>query len=176
MPNNAIVSIDPGVSSGIAALTVSPAPKLLAYALFNFAKPRRDQALTATRHIWDLFQALRAEGVEIVAAVIEDQYVAKNPASTISLARCSGRWMEAIASCADEQLQRQIPIDFVAASHWQRMEIHGATRGRRQSRTELKRMSRIIVEQAFGVKVPIDAADAILLGRYSATRFFRKGV
>lgn len=176
MTNSAIISVDPGVSSGIAALTVSAAPKLLAYDLFNFSKRRRDQAFTASRHIWNLFSALHADGYKVVAAVIEDQYVAKNAASTINLARCSGRWMEAIAECADYFVGKQIPIQFVAASHWQRMEVHGATRGRRPKRNELKRIAQLIVEQAFKIKAPMDAADAILLGRYSAARFFRTGV
>jgi Holliday junction resolvasome RuvABC endonuclease subunit len=165
----AVVAIDPGNSSGIAVLTASPAPRLVLHDLFNFSKPRRGQATTPTEHLARVVTQAIDLGALVLAGVIEDQYVAKNASSAIALARCAGRWAEACA----EQIHRRdaaIPVEFIAASHWQRMEIHGATRGRRPKRADLKRASRDVVEQAFGVRIPIDAADAVLLGRYFATR------
>ena len=166
----AILSVDPGVNTGIAVLTVGPAPKLLSYSLFNFSKPRKGQYGTPTEHIHHTILEAGHQGVDIVSVVIENQYVAKNAYSAISLARCSGRWEEACQAVAWLNLSPSPPVSYVAASHWQKMELHGAMRGLRLSRAKLKRMAREVVEESFGVKVPTDAADAILLGRYHATR------
>jgi len=168
----AVIGIDPGVSSGVSVVSVEKIPRLLRSELFNFTKPRKGQFKTPSVLLANMIIEMDKERIDIIGAVIEDQYVGQNVRSSLTLAHNAGRWEEAIANIG-------VGCEYVLPSHWQRLELSGVTGGRAK-RDVLKRAARDIAERHFAVRLSVDAADAALIGRYYArkklTGLIRKGI
>lgn len=162
--NQSLIAIDPGAKSACALLTVEANPRLVLHNRWNATNPLASQLCTPTDVIRYLVAASQAHRMVVGYAVIEDQYVAKNNFSAISLARNSGRWFEACA-------QNGLRATFIKPSSWQSAELaHIRGTGKRKS---LKAATKAKAKALFGQDLCSDTADAAMLGRYAAIRFWR---
>lgn len=168
--DKALLSIDSAKHSGWAVVTIEAQPRLLLWDEFTFpGKRKKVSANTATSVVKAVTVAIseRTE-FDLALAVIEDQYldqgVKRNVDTLKKMARTSGRWEEAC-------LAHGIPVAFLLATTWQSAEL-GL---RKASREMLKAVAISKASAIFGEKLPGDAADAALMGRYAAIEFFWNG-
>lgn len=147
----AIISVDPGSSSGWSVLSIDINPKLIMYGIVNFSKRKG----SIDSYIKKIVLECNKKKIFIRSAIIEDQYLNKNVKSTISLARNSGRWQEAL-------LNSEIESSFIQASVWQSKTI------KLQNRIQLKKSSVLISKSLWNVELPVDVSDSALMGRFYA--------
>lgn len=92
-------------------------------------------------------------GLPIVSAAIESQYVSVNMATTLTLAVCAGRWVEACES-------NGIPVDMINPSEWQADMLNLANKA---SRKERKHAAIDMCRRLWHVDLDEHAADAALM-------------
>ena len=164
-----VIGIDPGVSSGIAVVTLEPVPKLV-----NHLAVRVDRELPS--HVLDGLC-----GHDIAAVAIESQYVSVNVASALRLAQIAGRWEEAVLAFGGlnfGQLIGNQPLTtlfWVKPNEWQSHMLSGFV-GRRTKRDARKKAAKTIALMRWGVKLETDVADAALIAAFQAERLAFKGM
>lgn len=162
MTDPVVLGVDPGAVSGWALVTIQASPRLVSFGKIEFTKPRRGEFRTASQCVqWALS---RPNTVELVA--IESQYLDRDPkriASMIKLCRSAGRWIEA----AEEGGLIHWEIN---PSKWQ-----SATLGARFTRDQLKKISRAVCAQRFGVNISHNISDAVLIATYAAVELYQNG-
>ncbi len=152
-----VLGVDPGSVSGWALLTIEAAPRVVRCGKIEFGKPRRREFRTASQCVaW----ACSGHAVELVA--IEGQYLDRDPkkiASMIKLCRSAGRWVEA----AEE----------AGLVHWEinPTKWQAAMLGKFK-RDQMKKISRAVCAQRFGVKAPDHISDAVLIGAWAAAELY----
>lgn len=151
-----VVAIDPGNNSGWSIMSVTMWPRLLASGSLKLDKTSPTSCIK--EKIKPILDTL---GDKTMIGIIEDQYVAKNIKSSLSLARTSGRWQEAL-------IQIGITPSFVEASEWQSAELSCP-----RNRVALKAAALAKVKAIFQIDTTTDTADAIMLGRYWAIKLTR---
>lgn len=158
----AILSIDPGKTSGLSIVTIKAFPLLLAHRVVRF-----DGMESCSWHVTNMLNQRIPEmiDVQVLYAVIEDQYLAtgkkKNPNTLKKLSRVAGRWQE---GCIFAGLE----VRFLYASVWQKAELGMVT----ASRDQRKRASK---SKAFGlwkIELTEDESDSAIMGRYAALKQF----
>lgn len=150
-PPQAVLAVDPGsIKTGLAVVSVSVRPRLLAWALVKMS------TAAPSARVLELLEAH-----QITSAAIEDQYLARNANTLKKLSRAAGRWEEACEAAG-------IPVKYVAPSSWQDKTLRGAGRHRPQ----LKAASMAVAQAETGIALPEDVADAYCLGRYLAIKLF----
>lgn len=157
-----VIGIDPGATSGWAALTVDPNPDLILFDSIAWPKPgtKKDLPANTPCAIVDaLVDTLSRFGHTIIGAAIEDQYLSRNPDSMKKLARNGGRWEEACRRIG-------IPVEWINTQKWQSAELGTA----RIDSDEVKRRCSMKTRGLWNRKVGKHAADAALIGRYYAIR------
>lgn len=157
-----IIGIDPGATSGWAALTVESNPRLLLVDSIKWPKPGTKKDLPANTPasvVESVISALGQSGHVVVGAAIEDQYLGLNPDTMKKLARNAGRWEEAFRRLG-------ISVQWVNPQTWQTKELGTSRIGS----AEVKRRCSMKVRGMWNVKVRQDAADAAIIGRYAAVR------
>jgi Holliday junction resolvasome RuvABC endonuclease subunit len=152
-----LIAVDPGVVSGWAIMTIEMSPILVKHGKVDFRKKQRSSvALLAAASEQFVFSAM----------AIEDQFLGMNVKSLITLARNSGRWLEAAAYYS-------IPkIEFVAPATWISAELGLSLR-----RKQIELMAKRKVDALYGVvKRSEHENSAILIGRYLAVKEAQEGL
>lgn len=161
----ALLAIDPGSErSGLAVLGVASAHREPLLVWSGHHDPKRS-ATTFTEIVRGIVADVAADGYEIHAAVIEDQFVRVNARSALTLARTAGRWVEACAVAG-------FAVELIPASQWQAAALARIvpTAGGRAKRPDLKAASVRHASRLWGVNLGPDEADAALMGRFVALR------
>lgn len=148
-----ILSIDPGVKSGVAVVAPGPPIRLIAYYHHRFALKRSRPPSEIIREIFGEFHPR--------FAVIEDQFHRKNLRTLKILARNAGRWEEA---CKVTGLE----VKWVNPQTWQTAIFKGAGRKREQIVAAYSALAKTETRVA---DLPVDVAAAYCLGRYAAIAF-----
>lgn len=157
----AVLAIDPGAVSGWALLTVGPSPQPVLTGTLHVTKPAKHQPETPSALVRLVAEEAAVRCITIVRAVIEDQYLDKNPDTLKKLARSAGRWEEALVAAG-------LPVEYLAASAWQSREL-----GMRGARREVLR--RAADAKAFGMwqlEGPEHLIDAALIARCVAVTMY----
>lgn len=154
------MGIDPGATSGWAAVTVEHNPALLLFDAMVMPKPGAPKDIppnTPSAVAEGIVEQFRRLGHTIVAVAIEDQYLSKNPDSMKKLSRNAGRWEEAWRRLG-------FPVVWVNAQVWQSAELGTS----RIDSAEVKRRCAMKVLGLWRKKVGAHSADAALIARYHA--------
>ena len=161
----AVLGIDPGSEPGLALLTVEPSPTPVLTRRFHFPKPPLGQLPSPTELVACLLVDAERAGVQVAKAVIEDQYLDKNPDTLKKLARNAGRWEEACVA-------NGLPVEYLPAVTWQAKELGG---GRGKGREQIKRLA-VAKAKSLGVDGDEHTADATLISRCAAIMmYYRSG-
>lgn len=157
-----IMGIDPGATSGYAALTATVNPKLLLCKHVVWPKPGSKKDLpanTPSAVVEREVEALSRLGHTVIGAAIEDQYLSVNPDSMKKLSRNGGRWEEAFRRLG-------IPVAWINTQTWQSAELGTC----KIDSKEVKRRCANKVRGLWNIRVNQNAADACIIGRYEAVR------
>jgi Holliday junction resolvasome RuvABC endonuclease subunit len=156
-----VLGVDPGAVSGWGLVTVEAAPRLVSFGKIEFAKPRRKEFRTASQCVrWAL-----STPNEVALVAIEGQYLDRDPkriASMIKLCRSAGRWVEAAEDAGLKHWE-------INPTTWQ-----SATLGARFTRDQLKKISRAVCAQRFGVNISHNISDAVLIATYAAVEIYHE--
>ncbi len=161
MKHEALIAIDPGNRSGYAVLTIESEPRLLFSGTVDVTKAGVQHSPS---HVLEFAQrhTLDKHGYSLTMGVVEDQFVGKNPATSIKIGRNSGRWEEACRRLF-------MDVTFIKPASWQHAQLKGLLpKGRGVKSVHRKRAAAQFVQIAYGRKLAQDAADAAVMGRYAA--------
>lgn len=159
-----VIGIDPGAVSGIAVVTLEPAPKLVSH-----SKVRVDKGNLPSTVLNNL------RGLDVAAVAIESQYVALNVSTAIRLAQTAGRWEEAVLACGafyfggDASNRPITTLHWVKPSEWQAHMLNGFI-GRRTKRKQRKEAARSVALYRWGVELETDVADAAMIAAFQAEK------
>jgi Holliday junction resolvasome RuvABC endonuclease subunit len=148
-----VIGIDPGTTTGWAIVEHAIPWKYVASGEIELSNQ-----CTATAFLESLLYPNRRP--ERVMVAIEDQYLDKNVATTIKLARMSGRWEEAA-------LHMGLNVKMINPKSWQSSEL-----GKRSMlRKQIKALARTKVRSLYGPLAAASehSADAVLIARYWAS-------
>jgi len=148
-----VLGIDPGLNAGWAVGSVEAKVRVLEWGVIK----TRDKPVTG------LVKELCRYPIGL--AVIEQQYLdegdRRNPRSVIRTAQLAGRWEEAL-------LLAGIPFTWVLASKWQGKMLKGLVNTYSGKSDDRKRAAKFLVKARWGMDLPSDAADAVLIMAYQA--------
>lgn len=157
-----VIGIDPGATSGWAAVTVDPNPALLLFDSIAWPKKGTKKDLpanTPSAIAEGIIDTLRQFGHVVVEVAIEDQYLSRNPDSMKKLSRNAGRWEESWRRLG-------IGVEWINTQKWQSAELGTA----RIDSAEVKRRCGMKTRGLWNRNVGQHAADAALIARYWAIR------
>lgn len=136
-------------------MSATPQTKLLFSQAVNFSRKIKPNPSALVRNL--------AAEFSIREAVIEDQYLSKNPDSLKKLSWNVGRWQEACASAG-------VSYTMLAAKTWQTV-ILGSTRMKRE---QIKMVSAQVARAETGQSLSEDVSDAYCIGRYWVIQNLRR--
>ncbi len=157
-----IIGIDPGATSGWAALTVELNPNLILSSSIKWPKPGAKTDLSANTPsavAEAIVTTLGRSGHTVIGAAIEDQYLSINPDSMKKLARNAGRWEEAWR-------RLDIPVAWINTQTWQSAELGTS----RIKSAEVKRRCEAKARGLWKKTIAKHEADAAIIGRYFAVQ------
>jgi Holliday junction resolvasome RuvABC endonuclease subunit len=150
----AILSIDPGETSGIAAVSVGAVPRLLWVGSLQLDKE------TPSSRVNRIMLKVSESVFAISTAYIEKQYVGTNPHSALIISRRAGRWLEACLAAG-------LGVEWVSPQTWQSRMLAGLCSGRAK-RKERKAACQHLARLRWGRSLSEDEADAAVMGAYAA--------
>jgi len=146
---DALLSIDPGNTSGVIVISLDRRPVLLHHEVWK----KKERGPRPTHVVTRLLNEY-----SITVAVIEDQFLKDNPLTLKKLSRTAGAWEEAC-------LAADLEVRWVDASTWQ-SKILGRRLGR--VRDQIIKAYRMIARQDTGITLTPDESAAWCMGRFMA--------
>lgn len=144
---SALLSIDPGATSGVAVVSMGKRPGLLHHEVWK----NKNGGVRPSGVVLRLL-----EQYQIVRCVVEDQFLKDNPLTLKKLSRTAGAWEEACLAAGLE-------VDWVNAATWQ-ARVLGRRMGRK--REEIIKSYQMIARQDTGVELTPDESAAWCMGRF----------
>jgi Holliday junction resolvasome RuvABC endonuclease subunit len=151
-----VLGIDPGKSSGWALVTAESRPELCEH-----GRVRLDKGETPTFALEKIHDTMAGD---LVAVVIESQFVALNIKTAIRLAQYAGRWEEAVAAVFPD-----LTVEWVKPNEWQSSMLKGFAAGNAK-RDERKAASVTVCRVRWKKELDVDVADSALIAAWQAEK------
>lgn len=156
-----VLGIDPGKSSGWALVTVESRPELMEHGRVRLNKGETPTFVLEKMHDTMVHDTM---GGDLVAVVIESQFVALNIKTAIRLAQFAGRWEEACSAVFPD-----LTVEWVKPNEWQSSMLKGFAAGNAK-RDERKAASVTVCRVRWKKELDVDVADSALIAAWHAEK------